>query len=56
MIQFSTHLWIYSTDHLANDPIRFQEAADEARCLEEELQAGDEPERATVPPLLSPHA
>ena len=41
---------------LLNDPIRLQEAADEARCLEEELQAGDEPERATVPPLLSPRA
>ena len=45
-----------STVHLVNDPIRLQEAADEARCMEEELQAGDEPERATVPPLLSPHA
>ena len=29
-----------------------QEAADEARRLEEELQAGDEPERPPVPPLL----
>ena len=44
-----------STDHFADEPIHLQEAADEARCLEEELQAGDEPERVTVPPLLSLH-